>query len=216
MDQNTRFSLERYFNGRLSVQKASAEDRALTSIRLDSESGAVTVPPALSSSDYTVSWDFPDSPDGEPMGGRELAHLIFCSRIAAAQEEGSARRDNEHYLRQVLERIADESGRGILLVDQSGSPLYENPTARKWQVSERFFNYCAESGDHNIDASESYTITLGGTSPLKLRLFNCYSAEQFMGRLILAHPFTGESASAVETSVRKTSGFQKIIGDSPS
>jgi transcriptional regulator with PAS, ATPase and Fis domain len=36
-----------------------------------------------------------------------------------------------------------------------------------------------------------------------------------MGRLILAHPFSGESASAVETSVRKTSGFQKIIGDSP-
>ncbi|WP_158546968.1 sigma-54-dependent Fis family transcriptional regulator [Oceanispirochaeta sp. M1] len=215
MDQDAQFSLERFFRSSINIQKASPEERACTSIQRYYDSGVMTIPPVLTGSDYTVSWDFSDPEVVSEMTAGKMAHLVFCSRIITDQEEIRTDNERNHYLRQVLEVIADESEKGIVLLRKEDSLLYENPMARKWRLSERFFNYCAESGDNNIETSESYTILLGGTSPLKIRLYNYYSGKTFIGRLILANPFSGETTVGIDTTIRKTSGFQKIIGDSP-
>jgi len=215
MDQDTQFSLEQFFRSRISLQKASPEEKASTSVQKHIDSGLLIVPPVLTGSEYTVSWDFSDPGDVSEMTARMMAHLVFCSRIIADQEEIIRDNERNHYLRQVLELIADESEKGIVLLQNEDSLLYENPVARNWRLSERFFNYCDESGDNNFETSESYTILLGGTSPLKIRLYNYYSGKNFIGRLVIANPFSGETTVGIDTSIRKTSGFQKIIGDSP-
>ena len=215
MNQETRNSLERYFNCRIKVQKAAPDERARTSISIGSDTGDLIVPPALTASNYSVYWDFNSRQDIEDKSSKEMSHLLFCSRLLAEQEGTGIEERKNHYFGQVIEVIANGSEKGIVLLQKGNILHYENPTARKWHLSERFFDYCAESEDKNIDTSESYTILLGGTSPLKLRLYNFYREDTFIGRMILGTPFSGETASGIDTAMKKASGFQKIIGDSP-
>ena len=132
MDQDTQFSLEQFFRSRINLQKASPEEKACTSIQKHL-TGLMTIPPVLTGSEYTVSWDFNDPEDVANMTTRKMAHLVFCSRIIADQEEINRDNETNHYMRQVLELIADESEKGIVLLQKEDSLLYENPMAKKWR-----------------------------------------------------------------------------------
>ena len=215
MDQEIGYSLERYFNCRIRIENATPRESALSSITTDSDLNSLTVPPSLTDSACSVFWEFTSLRNIEEISSKEMAHLIFCSRLLTEQEKRNREDREVHYLNQVLEIIGNENKTGIVLFQKGNTLHYENPTAQKWRLSERFLNYCAESEDENIDTSESYTILLGGTSPLKIRLFNFYREEKFTGRMILGTPFSGERAGGIDTAIKKASGFQKIIGDSP-
>ena len=204
MNQETRYSLERYFDCRIKVRKATAHERAETSVSVSSDTGSLFVPPTLTASEYSVYWSFNNRLDMENKSSKEISHLLFCSRLLTEQEEIRIEHWKNHYFSQVIEVIANESEKGIVLLQKGNILHYENPTARKWHLSERFFDYCAESEDKNIETSESYTILLSGTSPLKLRLYNFYREDTFIGRMILGTPFSGETANGIDTAHQKS------------
>ena len=138
MNQETRYSLERYFDCRIKVRKATAHERAETSVSVSSDTGSLFVPPTLTASEYSVYWSFNNRLDMENKSSKEISHLLFCSRLLTEQEEIRIEHWKNHYFSQVIEVIANESEKGIVLLQKGNILHYENPTARKWHLSEGF------------------------------------------------------------------------------
>ena len=86
MNQETRNSLERYYNCRIKVQKATPDERVKTSISISSDTGILFVPPTLTATEYSVYWDFGSQRDLENKSSKEIGHLLFCSRLLTEQE----------------------------------------------------------------------------------------------------------------------------------